>query len=69
MELTYKGPNKLRRELNEIAAGLFILYAVAGSSYNSVNTGHLSADIATGISHPTVLEQIIMDFANKHFSK
>jgi hypothetical protein len=66
MKLMYTGPNKLREAFNRIAATVLTLYAVGGSSvYVSTKTGHPSADIATGRSQPTALEQIIMGLADK----
>lgn len=56
----YKGTNKLRRNLNRIAAAGLILYAGGGSSNNSIKTGHPSADIATGRSQPTELEKMLI---------
>lgn len=58
----YNGPNKTRKTFNEIAAGILSLYVLLGNGYNLLfKTGHPSADIATGRSTPTALEQMIMD--------
>ena len=62
METIYKGPNKARKAFNETAAGILTAYVLIMNGYNLMfKTGHPSADLATGRSQPTALEQMIMD--------
>ena len=62
MENVYKGQNKIRKAINDIAVTALVIYAIGGSYLNlATKTGHPSADIATGRSQPTAIEQILID--------
>lgn len=68
MEYIYKGPNKTREAVNIIGGAVLAFYAslgihpIFGDIYKvATKTGHPSADIATGRSQPTQLEQILIN--------
>ena len=66
MKMLYEGTNKLRENINNLAYALFLAYAIGGCAYNlATKTGHPSADIVTGITKPTALEQVLIDAVNK----
>ena len=61
MKYKYKGPNNIRKKINDIAEGGLILYAVLGSMGNAPMTGHLSSDIYLKLKQPTALEKILIE--------
>ncbi len=61
MKYKYQGQNKIRKAVNDIVETALIAYVIAGSFYNLPMTGHLSSDIATGLTQPTALEQVLID--------